>query len=197
MPCRTYARTVHNSIRVSVVWYVFTPFSKASQRALKGFKRGLLGGQFMTEKSRECSSNQAVANHDLWEEDLCCWNTPFPCGWPGRHKLLEGWPRFFYTDQFYTRTIYTDLHWERLVQIPKIPKTAKRKHLRPSLSRDALYSFNLACRNPWLHKPGTTFSLPYSQASYYPSAWNSHNRDSSLHATRSQSFRIHSRCSLA
>ncbi|GFU79503.1 hypothetical protein TNCV_3542761 [Trichonephila clavipes] len=43
----------------------FTHCSKTSQMCLIGFKSGLLGGQFLTEKSEECSSVTCVRYRDL------------------------------------------------------------------------------------------------------------------------------------
>ncbi|GFV54127.1 hypothetical protein TNCV_4792361 [Trichonephila clavipes] len=66
MTCQILAKAVHNSVRfVGAVQRPFTPCSETSQSCSTGFKSELLGRQFMTEKSEECSSNQRVANRDF------------------------------------------------------------------------------------------------------------------------------------
>ncbi|GFU54668.1 hypothetical protein TNCV_2161361 [Trichonephila clavipes] len=62
-----------------------TPISRLVPKYYKdsqGGKPGLLGGQFMTEKSEECSSNQPVANLNLatgWYNCLAG-KLHYPCG---------------------------------------------------------------------------------------------------------------------
>ncbi|GFX07105.1 hypothetical protein TNCV_1557081 [Trichonephila clavipes] len=50
-----------------VHWCRVKTFHALFQNLSKGFKSGILGGQFMTEKSEEWSSNEPVANQDLGE----------------------------------------------------------------------------------------------------------------------------------
>ncbi|GFX41104.1 hypothetical protein TNCV_2218021 [Trichonephila clavipes] len=74
------ANSVFNSVGfVGSQCWPFTPSSKTSQIYSIGFKSELLGGQIMTEKSEECSSNQPVANRGLWEVQLSRWKTPLQC----------------------------------------------------------------------------------------------------------------------
>lgn len=82
MALQTSARSIHYSVRVTgVVWHAFTPLFKAFQTWSILFMSGLLGSLYMIEKSEECSSNQEVDNRGLWEEQLSCCYTPFPCEW--------------------------------------------------------------------------------------------------------------------
>ncbi|GFX05412.1 hypothetical protein TNCV_1007341 [Trichonephila clavipes] len=67
MTCQILAKAVHNSVRfVGSVGWLFPPCLKTSRKCSLGFKSELLGGQFMTEKSYECSSNRSVVNRDLF-----------------------------------------------------------------------------------------------------------------------------------
>ncbi|GFT50208.1 hypothetical protein TNCV_3622631 [Trichonephila clavipes] len=66
MTCKVLAKATHNSVKLfGVVRWRFTPFSKISERFYIEFNSGLLGDQFMTQRSEKCSSTQPVAKRDL------------------------------------------------------------------------------------------------------------------------------------
>ncbi|GFU95070.1 hypothetical protein TNCV_4138541 [Trichonephila clavipes] len=47
-------------------------------------------------------------------------------------------------------TLRTELHLERLVHVPKIPKSAMKEHSRPKLRHHALVQFQPGLQDPWL-----------------------------------------------
>lgn len=105
-----------------VLWDVI---SNLSQKHPKGAQRDWnLGGQFMTEKSEECSSNQAVAKWDLWE--VLVWGKWSGVFHPGTILYCH-----FRVNAIQHKSM--DITAQRIlrVRVSKILNTAKRKHPRP------------------------------------------------------------------
>lgn len=174
MACQTLDRVVNTSVRVAgVAWWPFTHLSITFQKCSLGFKSGHLGGRFVTEKSDDCSSNEAVGNRNHREVQFSCSETPISFEW--YHNGTE-W-RCLSRNSTYRSAL------KEAGTTTKDSNSIKIKHLSRCLRHHGFFS-TLAWRI--LRAWSLIFSLPL--------ALSNRNRNSAIYANCFQFFRVYFLC---